>query len=106
MTQLVKEKTKPDKFVSETQKSQQKQNQPIGAKWASASERQGNHAQPSESDVTKANKQPLKQKAAIIQTSQLSESNSDAKGSEQMSEERMRRADQPPIKTPVCYTLN
>ena len=79
--------TKPDKFGSENEKSQQKHKQPIGAKLTSASKRQGNHAQASESDVTKANKQPIKQIAAIIQTSQLSESNSDAKNSDQMSEE-------------------
>ena len=53
----------------------------------------------------KANKQPLKQIAAVIQTSQLSESNSDASDSENMSEELMRMADQPPIKTPVCYSV-
>ena len=54
----------------------------------------------------KANKQPLKQVAAIIETSQLSQSNSDAYDSENMSEELMRMADQPLIKTPVCYPVN
>ena len=75
-------------------------------KLATSSERQGNHAQTSESDVKKVNKQPLEQIAAIIQTSQLSESNSEAKDCEQMSEELMRMDDQPPIKTPVCVSEN
>ena len=83
----VNETTKSDKIVSENQKSKVKQNQPIGAKLASASEQQGNTAATSESDVMKTKKEPLKQRAEIIQTSQLSESNSDANDSENMSEE-------------------
>ena len=97
---------KTDKFVSELQKSQQKQNQPIGAKLASASDKQGNHTLASENEAVKANKQPLKQIAAVIQTSQLSQSTSDAQESAKMSDELMRMADQPPIKTPICYSIN
>ena len=73
---------------------------------ARASERQGNNAQANESDVTKANKQPLKQIAAISQTSQLGESNSDAIESENVSTELMRMADQPLTITTVCYSVN
>ena len=60
----------------------------------------------SENEAAKANKQPLKQIAAIIQTSILSESTSDAQESAKMSDELMRMADQPPIKTPVCNSVN
>ena len=84
---------KTDKFVSEIQKPQQKQNQSIGAL-------------ANENEAVKANKQPFKQIGAIIQTSQLSESTSDAHESAKMSDELMRRADQLPTKLPVCYSIN
>ena len=97
---------KTDNIVSEVQKPQQKQNQPLGAKFASASDKQGNHTLASENEAAKANKQPLKQIAANIQTSQLSESTSAAHESAKMSNELMRLADQPPIKKPICYSVN
>ena len=93
---------KTDKFVSEMQKPHQKQNQPKGAKLASASDKQRNHTLASENEAVKANKQPFKQIAAITQTSQLSASTLYAQGSSKMSDELIRMADQPPIKTPVC----
>ena len=73
---------------------------------ANASERQDRKATASESDVESVNESPLKQIAAIIQTSKLSESNTDETDSEKMSEELQRMADKPPIKTPVCYSVN
>ena len=52
---------KTDNIVSEIQRPQQKQNQPIGTKLASASDKQGNHMLASENEALKANKQPFKQ---------------------------------------------
>ena len=85
---------------------EQNQNQPIGEKLASESETQFKKELTSESEVTKTNKTPPKQKAAIIQSSHRSERTSDSNETEIMNKEIMQVTHQPPIKTPVRYTLN
>ena len=54
--------------------------------------------------VDKVNKSPIKQIAAIIQTLSIREAESNAK--ENMSDEILQMANQPPIKTPICYSIN
>ena len=66
----VSETVRIDKFVSANQKSQAKQNHPIGAMLASENtlasenERQNSAVTSSYSEVMKTNKQPLKQRAS------------------------------------------
>ena len=99
----VNEITKPDKFVSDKQKIPFEQNQPVGT---NASKRQDNKATARESEATNVTKAPFKQIAAIIQATAISETSSDEIDNDKMSEELQRMADKPPIKTPVCYSVN
>ena len=55
-------------------------------------------------EVEKVNKSPLKQIAAIIHT--LSNSETDSVASEKMSEENSQMTNLPPMKTPICYSVN
>ena len=73
---------------------------------ANASKRQDNKATARESEATNVTKAPFKQIAAIIQATAISETSSDEIDNDKISEELLRMADKPPLKTPVCYSVN
>ena len=57
----------------------------------------------SKSEVVKINKQPLKQTAAIYSESQLRESKSELGELRKMNEKLTLVANQPTMRTPVCF---
>ena len=98
-----------NKFVSDTAQAQNAREQPIAPYAVNDSQWQGSDNSPSESELTKAsdaanvNKQTLNEIATIIKTSQSSEAE---EASETMTEEFRHAANQPPLKVPMCYSVN
>ena len=94
------------KLVSEKPSQQDTTQQPIKSKLASENEMQESVKESNEAESTNVNKRTLKEVVATIRPAVSSDSVQETNDNDKMSEHIIEFANQPPLKAPICYSIN